>query len=96
VFASESSKDAVSVRIVVDVKSGIAELLAELGASVERASLPAGDYAVGAATIHPISSAGAATTTRFAQRQVPPIIAVALRPQRSYQRRGSTRAVEFV
>ena len=53
-FASESSKDAVSVRIVVDVhetKSGIAELLAELGASVERASLPAGDYAVGADTL---------------------------------------------
>ncbi len=42
------------MRIVVDVhetKSGIAELLAELGASVERASLPAGDYAVGADTI---------------------------------------------
>ena len=45
-----SLKDAVSVRIVVDVhetKSGSAEMLAELGASVERASLPSGDYAVG-------------------------------------------------
>jgi ERCC4-type nuclease len=49
-----SSKDAVSVRIVVDVhetKSGIAEMLAELGASVERAALAAGDYAVGADTL---------------------------------------------
>ena len=42
------------MRIVVDVhetKSGIAEMVAELGASVERASLPAGDYAVGAETL---------------------------------------------
>jgi Fanconi anemia group M protein len=49
-----SAKDVVSVRIVVDVhetKSGIAEMLAELGASVERAALPAGDYAVGADTL---------------------------------------------
>jgi len=49
-----SPKDAASVRIVVDVhetKSGIAEMLVELGASVERASLPAGDYAVGAETL---------------------------------------------
>jgi len=38
-----SSKDTVSLRIVVDVyekNSGIAEMLAELGSSVERASLP--------------------------------------------------------
>jgi ERCC4-type nuclease len=49
-----SPKETASVRIVVDVhetKSGIAEMLAELGASVERASLPAGDYAVGAETM---------------------------------------------
>ena len=42
------------VRIVVDVherQSGIAETLAELGADVEIASLPAGDYAVGADTL---------------------------------------------
>jgi len=41
------------VRVVVDVheaKSGIAEMLAEFSASVERASLPAGDY-VGAETL---------------------------------------------
>jgi ERCC4-type nuclease len=49
-----SSKDVPSVRIVVDVheaRSGIAEMLAELGASIERAALPAGDYAVGADTL---------------------------------------------
>src|SRR5712691_910700 len=49
-----STKDASAVRVVVDVheaKSGIAEMLAEFGASVERASLPAGDYAVGAETL---------------------------------------------
>jgi DNA excision repair protein ERCC-4 len=43
-----------SVRIVVDVherQSEIAETLAELGAEVEFASLPAGDYAVGADTL---------------------------------------------
>lgn len=42
------------VRIVVDVherQSGIAETLAELRAEVEFASFPAGDYAVGAATL---------------------------------------------
>jgi DNA excision repair protein ERCC-4 len=42
------------VTIVVDVherQSGIAEMLAELGAEVEFASLRAGDYAVGAATL---------------------------------------------
>jgi ERCC4-type nuclease len=42
------------VRIIVDVherQSGIAETLAELGAEVEFASLPAGDYAVGADTL---------------------------------------------
>ena len=42
------------VRIVVDVherRSAIATYLEELGAAVEEASLPAGDYAVGADTI---------------------------------------------
>lgn len=34
-----------------ETKSGIAELFAELGAAVERAALPAGDYAVGADTL---------------------------------------------
>jgi ERCC4-type nuclease len=49
-----SSKDVPPVRIVVDVheaRRGIAEMLAELGASVEHAALPAGDYAVGADTL---------------------------------------------
>lgn len=49
-----SAKGHAAVRVVVDVheaRSGIAEILAELGASVERASLPAGDYAVGAETL---------------------------------------------
>lgn len=44
----------VPVRIVVDVherQSRIAETLAELGAEIEIASLPAGDYAVGADTL---------------------------------------------
>lgn len=44
----------VAVRIVVDVheqRSGIPELLEELGAVVELAQLPAGDYAVGANTL---------------------------------------------
>ena len=44
----------VPVKIVVDVherQSRIAETLAELGAEVEIASLPAGDYAVGAETL---------------------------------------------
>ncbi len=44
----------VPVKIIVDVherQSGIAETLAELGAEVEVASLPAGDYAVGADTL---------------------------------------------
>ncbi len=44
----------VPVRIVVDVherQSRIAETLTELGAEVEIASLPAGDYAVGADTL---------------------------------------------
>lgn len=43
-----------SVRIVVDVherQSGIADTLCELGADVEIAALPAGDYAVGADTL---------------------------------------------
>jgi ERCC4-type nuclease len=42
------------VKIMVDVherQSGIAETLVELGAEVEFASLPAGDYAVGADTL---------------------------------------------
>ena len=42
------------VKIIVDVherQSGIAETLAELGAEIEIASLPAGDYAVGADTL---------------------------------------------
>ena len=42
------------VKIIVDVherQSGIAETLAELGAKIEIASLPAGDYAVGADTL---------------------------------------------
>lgn len=42
------------MRIVVDVhetRSGIAEMLAELGASIERASLSAGDYVVGTETL---------------------------------------------
>jgi DNA excision repair protein ERCC-4 len=50
----DMDRRAESVRIVVDVhetQSGIAEMLAELGAAVERAALPAGDYAVGADTI---------------------------------------------
>lgn len=45
---------ATPVKIVVDVherQSGIADTLAELGAEIEFASLPAGDYAVGADTI---------------------------------------------
>jgi DNA excision repair protein ERCC-4 len=44
----------VPVRIIVDVherRSGIAETLSELGAEIEVASLPAGDYAVGADTL---------------------------------------------
>jgi ERCC4-type nuclease len=43
-----------SVKIIVDVherQSGIAGTLCELGADVEIASLPAGDYAVGADTL---------------------------------------------
>lgn len=43
-----------AVRIIVDVherRSGIAETLRELGAEVEVAALPAGDYAVGADTL---------------------------------------------
>ncbi len=43
-----------SVKIIVDVhecRSGITETLAELGAEIEIASLPAGDYAVGADTL---------------------------------------------
>ena len=42
------------VKIIVDVherQSGIADTLAELGAEIEIAPLPAGDYAVGADTI---------------------------------------------
>jgi ERCC4-type nuclease len=42
------------VKIIVDVherQSGIADTLAELGAEVEIAALPAGDYAVGADTL---------------------------------------------
>ena len=42
------------VRIIVDVherQSGIADTLRELGAQVEIASLPAGDYAIGADTL---------------------------------------------
>jgi ERCC4-type nuclease len=42
------------VKIIVDVherQSGIAETLTELGAEIEVASLPAGDYAVGADTL---------------------------------------------
>ena len=45
---------AAGVKIVVDVherKSGIADALAELGAEIEIAALPAGDYAVGAGTL---------------------------------------------
>lgn len=45
---------ATPVRIIVDVherQSGIAETLAELGAKIEVAPLPAGDYAVGADTL---------------------------------------------
>src|SRR3954469_22112001 len=41
-------------RIIVDVhekQSGIADTLAELGSEIEFASLPAGDYAVGADTL---------------------------------------------
>ena len=41
-------------RIIVDVherQSGIADTLAELGAAIEFAPLPAGDYAVGADTL---------------------------------------------
>jgi ERCC4-type nuclease len=44
----------VPVKIIVDVherQSGIAETLAELGAEIEVAPLPAGDYAVGADTL---------------------------------------------
>lgn len=47
-------KEATPITIIVDVherQSGIAEALAELGAEVEIASLPAGDYAVGADTL---------------------------------------------
>jgi ERCC4-type nuclease len=43
-----------SVKIVVDVhegQSGIADTLAELGAEIEIAPLPAGDYAVGSDTL---------------------------------------------
>lgn len=43
-----------AVRIIVDVherQSGIAETLSELGAEIEIAALPAGDYAVGADTL---------------------------------------------
>ncbi len=42
------------VKIIVDVherQSGIADTLAELGAEIEIARLPAGDYAVGADTL---------------------------------------------
>lgn len=42
------------VKIIVDLHervSGIADMLAELGADVELAPLPAGDYAVGAETL---------------------------------------------
>ncbi|MGH3114659.1 MAG: ERCC4 domain-containing protein [Gaiellaceae bacterium] len=42
------------VKIIVDVherQSGIAETLAELGAEIEVAPLPAGDYTVGADTL---------------------------------------------
>src|SRR5712691_1046530 len=49
-----SRAKAAPVKIIVDVherESGIAETLAELGAEIEIASLPAGDYAVGADTI---------------------------------------------
>ncbi len=49
-----SRSKAPPVRIVVDVherQSGIADTLRELGAEVEIASLPAGDYAVGADTL---------------------------------------------
>ena len=49
-----SPTKAAPVTIVVDVherQSGIAATLAELGAEVEFASLPAGDYAVGAETL---------------------------------------------
>jgi DNA excision repair protein ERCC-4 len=45
---------ATPVKIIVDVherQSGIAETLVELGAEIEIASLPAGDYAVGADTL---------------------------------------------
>jgi DNA excision repair protein ERCC-4 len=45
---------ATPVKIIVDVherQSGIAETLAELGAEIEIALLPAGDYAVGADTL---------------------------------------------
>ena len=45
---------AAAVKIIVDVherQSGIDETLAELGAEIEIASLPAGDYAVGADTL---------------------------------------------
>jgi DNA excision repair protein ERCC-4 len=44
----------VAVKIIVDVherQSGIAEALSELGAEIEVAPLPAGDYAVGAETL---------------------------------------------
>ena len=49
-----SRATASSVKIIVDVherQSGIAETLRELGAEVEIAALPAGDYAVGADTL---------------------------------------------
>jgi hypothetical protein len=42
------------VKIIIDVherQSGIADTLAELGAEIEMAQLPAGDYAVGANTL---------------------------------------------
>lgn len=48
------SKKASPVKIMVDVherQSGIAETLGELGAEIEIAPLPAGDYAVGADTL---------------------------------------------
>src|SRR5947208_7264836 len=51
---SMSRAKSAPVKIVVDVherQSGIAETLVELGAEIEIASLPAGDYAVGADTL---------------------------------------------
>lgn len=49
-----TKSSAPAVKIVVDVherQSGIAETLAELGAAIEVAALPAGDYAVGVDTL---------------------------------------------